>query len=84
MSADTYLREMVARHLSKILDGNEVNLIVEEADDRFLENLASILRRRYGRGSEKILRRLEASLLAEDPSAARRLRRAWGRRTNSA
>jgi uncharacterized protein HemY len=77
---DTYLKQAVARALVKVMDGNEVSLLVEEASDRgFLESLVSLIRERYGGDSEKILRMLEKTLEAHDPILAGRLRRVYRR-----
>jgi len=64
---DTYLKQAVARALASVVDGNEAGLLVEEASDkRFLENLVSIIRERYGRDSERMLRMIERALEAHD------------------
>jgi uncharacterized protein HemY len=77
---DTYLKQAVARALARVVDGNEAGLLVEEASDRrFLENLVSIIRERYGGDSERILRMIEGALEAHDPILARRFRRAYRR-----
>ena len=77
---DTYVKQAVARALSKIVDANEAILIVEEASDRkFLENLVDIIKDRYQGESRSILRRLEEALGIRDPILAEKLRRVYRR-----
>jgi len=77
---DTYVKQAVARALSKIVDANEAILIVEEASDRkFLENLVDIIKDRYQGESRSILRRLEEALEIRDPILAEKLRRVYRR-----
>jgi hypothetical protein len=77
---DTYLKQVVARVLSKVVDPNEALIMVEEASDkRFLENLVDIIRDRYQGESIKILRRVETMLEMRDPVIAERFRRVYRR-----
>jgi hypothetical protein len=77
---DTYLKQVVARALSKVVDPNEALVMVEEASDRrFLENLVEIIRNKYQGESIKILRRVEAMLEMRDPVVAERFRRVYRR-----
>jgi hypothetical protein len=77
---DTYLKQVVARALSKVVDPNEALIMVEEASDRrFLENLVYLIKDRYQGESMKILRRLEEALEIRDPTLAEKLRRVYKR-----
>ncbi len=77
---DTYMKQAVARALSKIVDPNEAMMMVEEASDKkFLENIINIIRDRYQGESRSILRRLEEALEIRDLILAEKLRRAYKR-----
>ena len=74
-----YVKTLVLRCLARILDGQELGLVVEEAEDTpFVEGLWRALRSRYGPGGAAALAaRLLRELEAEDPAVAERVRRAW-------
>ncbi|MCX8187839.1 MAG: hypothetical protein N3F65_04430 [Nitrososphaeria archaeon] len=73
------LRMSISKALSKIVDGNEADIIVMEAERGIIDNLLEVMKKRYGDRWRKIAYKLVEYLEAEDPEAARRLIRTISR-----
>lgn len=66
---------VLARALSKVVDGNEVGVLLVEAERGVLENLVEAMKRRYGDNWRKLASKLADYLEVEDPMLAGRLRK---------